>query len=176
MVPACDRSCDGLIVLKGKGLMRIGIGSDVIGVQLREQITLALSDGFEVVDYGVDGAADDEQCPYPIIGWKVAQAVASGDVDRGILICGTGIGMAITANKVKGVRAAVPLDPYSIERSVLSNNCNVLCLGSRVVGVELARRIVSTWLALQFDPRSASAKKVMLLAELEGRREEARVK
>src|SRR5690606_20036252 len=106
-----------------------------------------------VVDYGVASADDDTA--YPHIGLNVAQAVADGRARRGLLVCGTGIGMAISANKVPGVRATVAHDSYSVERSVLSNNCQVLTLGARVVGLELAKRLVREWLTYEFDESSA---------------------
>ncbi|HWK79670.1 MAG TPA: RpiB/LacA/LacB family sugar-phosphate isomerase, partial [Thermomicrobiales bacterium] len=104
---------------------------------------------------------------YPEIGVTVAQAVAGGDAWRGLLICGTGIGMAISANKVPGIRATVAHDSYSVERSIRSNNCQVLALGARVIGPELALRLVREWLSYEFDDASPSAAKVALLTELE---------
>jgi len=100
---------------------------------------------------------------YPHIGLNVARAVAAGEADRGLLICGTGIGMAISANKVPGIRATVAHDSYSVERSVLSNNCQVLTLGARVIGAELALRLVEEWLTYTFDETSASADKVAVI-------------
>lgn len=88
-------------------------------------------------------------------------------MDRALLICGTGLGVAISANKVKGVRAVTAHDSFSVERAVLSNNAQVLCMGERVVGLELARRLVKEWLGYVFDEGSASAKKVEAIDELE---------
>jgi ribose 5-phosphate isomerase B len=119
----------------------------------------------EIVDYGVASADDDTA--YPHIGLRVAEAIAGGDARRGLLICGTGIGMAISANKVPGVRATVAHDSYSVERSVLSNNCQVLTLGARVIGPELAQRLVREWLTYEFDEQSASAQKVAVISEHE---------
>jgi len=90
----------------------------------------------------------------------LAQLVANGSVDRALLVCGTGLGVAISANKIPGIRAVTAHDSYSVERSVLSNDAQVLCLGERVVGLELARRLAAEWLGYRFDPTSASAAKV----------------
>ena len=94
--------------------------------------------------------------------------IKEGRADRAILFCGTGIGVAIAANKVDGIRAATAHDSFSVERSVLSNDCQVLTMGQRVVGVELARRLAREWLGYTFDPSSASASKVKVLTDFEG--------
>jgi ribose 5-phosphate isomerase B len=149
--------------------MIIGVGADEYGFGLKEQIRELLDeDGrvTEVRDFGVRDAGDHD--PYPNVGLRVAQAVAAGELDRAVLVCGTGIGMAIIANKVPGVRATVAHDSYSVERSVLSNDCQVLALGARVVGSELARRIVGEWLGYRFDPASSSARKIAVITEYEG--------
>lgn len=140
--------------------LRIVVGSDEAGYQYKERIKadlLADARVAEVIDVGV-GA--DDSTAYPHVAATAAQLVANGEVDRGLLICGTGLGMAITANKVSGVRAVTAHDSYSVERSVLSNNAQILCLGQRVIGRELARRLVREWLSYTFDPTSRSAKKV----------------
>ena len=93
--------------------------------------------------------------------------MSSGAADRAVLICGTGLGMAITANKVPGIRAVTAHDSYSIERSVLSNDAQILALGSRVIGLELARRLVGEWLGYRFDVHSLSAAKVELISRYE---------
>lgn len=141
----------------------IAIGADNAGAELKNLIRRQLEDDplVEVVDFGVPDAADGTA--YPHVGLDVARAVAAGTAERGILVCGTGIGMAITANKVPGIRATVAHDSYSVERSVLSNNCQILTLGARVIGPELALRLVREWLALEFDPASASAAKVAII-------------
>ena len=97
-----------------------------------------------------------------------AEMVARGDADRAILVCGTGLGVAISANKVHGIRAATAHDSYSVERSVLSNDCQVLCLGQRVIGLELARRLAREWLTYTFDATSSSAPKVQEIRTYEG--------
>jgi ribose 5-phosphate isomerase B len=145
----------------------LAVGADNAGADLKNLIKgqLAEDPRVEVVDFGVPDASDG--MAYPHIGLDVAQAIANGAAQRGLLICGTGIGMAITANKVPGIRATVAHDSYSVERSVLSNNCQVLTLGARVIGPELALRLVREWLALEFDPASASAEKVAIISEFE---------
>jgi ribose 5-phosphate isomerase B len=145
----------------------LALGADKAGADLKNLIKSQLEADslFEVVDFGVPDAADSTA--YPHVGLDVAQAIARGDAQRGILICGTGIGMAITANKVAGIRATVAHDSYSVERSVLSNNCQILTLGARVIGAELASRLVREWLSLEFDPASASAEKVAIISSYE---------
>jgi len=147
--------------------MRIAIGADNAGADLKNRLKARLEgrDGVDVTDFGVPDAATGTA--YPHIGLEVAKAVAAGEADRGLLVCGTGIGMAITANKVPGIRATVAHDSYSVERSVLSNNCQVLTLGARVIGPELAARLVDEWLTYAFDDTSASAAKVALIDGIE---------
>lgn len=147
----------------------VAIGADNAGVELKNALKkqLEADPGIEVIDFGVPDAADETA--YPHVGLDVAEAVARGDARRGLLVCGTGIGMAITANKVPGIRATVAHDSYSVERAVLSNNCQVLTLGARVVGPELAKRLVREWLGYEFDPASASAEKVAVISEYERR-------
>ncbi|HLL51464.1 MAG TPA: ribose-5-phosphate isomerase [Thermomicrobiales bacterium] len=147
----------------------IAIGADNAGVDMKNVLRkqLEADPRVEVVDFGVPDASDDRA--YPLVGLDVAEAVARGDARRGLLVCGTGIGMAISANKVPGVRATVAHDSYSVERSVLSNDCQVLTLGARVVGLELAKRLVDEWLSYEFDPESATAAKVAVISEYEGR-------
>ncbi|AYY12020.1 ribose-5-phosphate isomerase [Actinobacteria bacterium YIM 96077] len=147
---------------------RIVVGADDAGLQLKDLLadTLRADGRVEVVtNVGVHDTADDRV--YPDVGLAAAEAVARGDADRAVLVCGTGIGMAIAANKVTGVRATVAHDSYSVQRSVLSNDCQVLTLGARVVGPELARLLVSEWLGLEFDAGSASARKVAIISEFE---------
>ena len=119
----------------------------------------------EVIDVG--SHATDDKTPYPSRSAAAARLVAEGKADRALMICGTGLGVAIAANKIKGIRAVTAHDPFSVERSVKSNNAQVLCMGERVVGVELARKLASDWLGYEFDPSSASAKKVAEIDQLE---------
>lgn len=127
--------------------MTIAIGSDHNGVALKEALVQSALQGHTVRDFGVFTA---ESVDYPDIAFAVARAVASGECERGILICGTGIGMAIAANKVKGIRAAACSDVYSAKMSRRDNDANILCLGGRVVGPGLAAEIVTVWLQEPF--------------------------
>jgi ribose 5-phosphate isomerase B len=106
--------------------------------------------------------------PYPNVAVAAAELIAAGDADRALLVCGTGLGMAIAANKVDGIRAVTAHDSFSVERSILSNNAQVLTFGQRVVGLELAR-LAREWLTYTFDSDSASAQKVDLITAYEGR-------
>jgi ribose 5-phosphate isomerase B len=136
--------------------MNIAIGADEAAFELKEKIITHLSNmGHEVKDYGV---YDANPILYPDIALRVATAVVSGKYERGIILCGTGIGMAITANKVPGIRAAVCHDPYSAERSRKSNNCQIMTMGSRVVGEELAKMIVNIWLNSEFQGGGSTSK------------------
>jgi ribose 5-phosphate isomerase B len=149
--------------------MRVAIGADNAGAGLKNELKRYLEqDGrVEVHDFGVPDASDPTA--YPHVGLDVAEAVARGDAQRGLLVCGTGIGMAITANKVPGIRATVAHDSYSVERSVLSNDCQILTLGARVIGPELAKKLVGEWLGYEFDPASASAEKVAVISDYEAK-------
>lgn len=109
----------------------------------------------------------DDKTPYPLRAADAARLVAEGKCDRALLICGTGLGVAISANKIKGVRAVTAHDSFSVERAVLSNNAQVLCMGERVIGLELARRLAKEWLGYVFDTQSASAAKVDAITALE---------
>jgi ribose 5-phosphate isomerase B len=147
--------------------LRLVIGSDDAGFQYKEilKADLQASDGVvSVVDVGVDA---DGHTAYPRVAIAAAERVAAGEADRALLICGTGLGVAISANKVPGIRAVTAHDSFSVERAVLSNDAQVLCMGQRVVGIELARRLVREWLTYRFDPESASAAKVAAIGEYE---------
>ena len=129
--------------------MKIGIGNDHSALEMKAEIIDYLKErGCEVVDYGTNST---ESCDYPIYGEKVARAVAAGEVDQGILICGTGLGISLAANKVKGIRAAVCSEPYTAKMARLHNDCNILACGARVIGPELAKMIVETWLDTEFE-------------------------
>ena len=130
----------------------------------RSWVAAASADVASVVDVGVD---EESHTPYPSIAIAAAESVARGEADRALLICGTGLGVAIAANKVTGIRAATAHDSYSVERSVLSNNAQVLTMGERVIGIELARRLAAEWLEYRFDPQSNSASKVEVLTAYE---------
>jgi ribose 5-phosphate isomerase B len=140
--------------------LRLVVGSDDAGFDYKEIIKKDLeANGLvaSVVDVGVDA---DGHTSYPKVATAAAEIVARGEADRAILICGTGLGVAIAANKVEGIRAVTAHDSFSVERSVLSNDAQVLCMGQRVVGIELARRLAREWLTYTFDETSASAAKV----------------
>ncbi len=147
--------------------LRIIVGSDDAGYQYKEALKGDLEQHpgvASVVDVGVDEAGDT---PYGKVAIEAAKRIAAGEADRALLICGTGLGVAIAANKVPGIRAATAHDSYSVERSVLSNNAQVLTMGQRVIGLELAKRLVSEWLDYRFDPSSASAGKVAAIESYE---------
>jgi ribose 5-phosphate isomerase B len=147
--------------------LRIVIGGDDAGFDYKEALRrdLEADDRVEsVVDVGV---SKTENTDYPHVAVEAARKVASGEADRALLICGTGLGVAISANKVPGIRAVTAHDSYSVERSVLSNNAQVLCMGQRVVGIEVARRNVREWLGYEFDTTSASAEKVAVIGQYE---------
>ncbi|MCI9593830.1 MAG: ribose 5-phosphate isomerase B [Lachnospiraceae bacterium] len=129
--------------------MKIAMGNDHSAVEMKLEIKAYLEDkGYEVVDFGTN---DTVSCDYPVYGEKVGRAVAGGEADLGILICGTGVGISLAANKVKGIRACVCSEPYSAKLSRLHNNTNILAFGARVVGVELAKMIVDQWLEAEFE-------------------------
>lgn len=147
---------------------RIVVGSDDAGYEYKETLKRDLeANGIvaSVVDVGV-GA--DGHTAYPHVAVNAARMVAEGKADRALLVCGTGLGVAIAANKVQGIRAVTAHDSFSVERSILSNNAQVLCFGQRVVGIELARRLAKEWLTYEFDSNSASAAKVRDICAYEG--------
>jgi len=147
--------------------LRLVVGCDEAGLQYKDAIRADLEDDprvASVVDVGVSGT---EATAYPHVAVAAARLVAAGKADRAILICGTGLGVAISANKVKGIRAVTAHDSFSVERSILSNDAQVLCMGQRVIGIELARRLAREWLGYAFDPGSNSAEKVRAISEYE---------
>ena len=145
--------------------MKIAIGSDQWGFDFKKMIIETFSKkGHEFVDAG---AFSKDSVSYPVIANAVSTKVVNGECERGILICGTGIGMAIATNKVKGVYAAVCHDIYSTERSILSNNSNIMCIGALVIGPKTAESLVDLWLQLRFDSSSASAQKVAQIYQIE---------
>ncbi len=128
---------------------KIAIGNDHAGYELKDTITAVLKEyNIEYMDFG---CYSTDKAEYPIYAQKVADAVASGECEAGILICGTGIGISIAANKVKGIRAAVCSDPVSAKLSKLHNNSNILAMGARIVGKELAKDILRAWLDAEFE-------------------------
>ncbi|HFK1060355.1 TPA: ribose 5-phosphate isomerase B [Listeria monocytogenes] len=144
--------------------MKIAIGNDHVGIELKPVIVAYLQDlGHEVDDFG---AFSNERTDYPEYGKKVAESVAAGKSDLGILICGSGVGISIAANKVNGIRAVVCSEPYSAKLSREHNNTNILAFGSRVVGAELAKMIVQNWLDAEFEG-GRHAKRIEMIARIE---------
>ncbi|WP_071440666.1 ribose 5-phosphate isomerase B [Traorella massiliensis] len=144
--------------------MKIGIGNDHSAVEMKQEISKYLqSKGYEIVNYGTDST---ESYPYPTAALNVAHAVVEKKVDCGILICGTGIGIGIAANKVKGIRCATCSEPYSAKLSKMHNNSNILSFGARVVGVELAKMIVDSWLEAEFEG-GRHAQRVQMIQDIE---------
>lgn len=141
----------------------IGLGSDQAGYELKQEIIKYLEEkGLEYKDYGSYSA---EPCDYPVYGKAVANAVASGECEKGILICGTGIGISIAANKVKGIRAALCSDCFSAEATRLHNDANIVAMGARVVGAGLAVKIVDTFLNTPFSGAERHARRISLLED-----------
>lgn len=129
--------------------MKIAMGNDHVAVEMKNLIKAHLEGkGHEVLDLGANST---ERCDYPEYGEKVARLVAGGGCDAGIVICGTGVGISLAANKVSGIRAVVCSEPYSAMLSKQHNNTNILAFGSRVIGIELAKMIVDQWLAAEFE-------------------------
>ncbi len=144
-------------------IKKIGVGSDHAGVNLKNKIAEFLKEkGYEVIDYGTHST---ESCDYPVYAKAVAKSVANGENERGIICCGSGIGVSIAANKVKGVRAVLAHEPYSAMLSRLHNNANVLCLGERITGESLALDIVETWLHSEYEGGRHQRRVDMLDAE-----------
>ncbi|ARE28155.1 ribose-5-phosphate isomerase B [Lactococcus cremoris] len=144
--------------------MKLAIGSDHVGFELKPLIIDYLEElGHEVTDFG---PFSTERTDYPIYGKKVAEEVAAGHFDGGVLICGTGVGISISANKVRGIRAVVCSEPYSAKLSKEHNNTNIVAFGSRVVGSELAKMIVKEWLEVIYEG-GCHAKRIEMITELE---------
>ena len=146
--------------------MKIGIGNDHAAVDMKNEIKAYLEEkGHEVVNFGTDS---DASCHYPEYAKKVALAVTGGEVELGILICGTGVGISIAANKVEGIRAVVCSEPYSAKLSREHNNTNILAFGARVIGIETAKMIVDAWLDAEFMGGKHGAR-VDMIMDIEGR-------
>ena len=147
--------------------MKIAIGCDHVGYELKKRVIDHLTEkGHEVVEFGTNST---ERTDYPIYGEKAANAVASGECDRGIVICGTGIGISISANKVKGIRCVVCSEPYSALLSRQHNDTNMLAFGSRVVGGDLALMIVDAWLSGEYEG-GRHARRVQMISDIENKR------
>lgn len=144
--------------------MKIAIGNDHVGKELKEIVVEELNKrNIEIVDCGTNST---DRTDYPIYGEKVARLVSQGKVDKGIIMCGTGIGISIAANKVNGIRAAVCTEPYSARLSRQHNDSNILAMGSRVIGKELARMIINEWLDANFEGERHQ-KRVDLIKDIE---------
>jgi ribose 5-phosphate isomerase B len=152
--------------------LRIAIGSDDAGTRYKEALAADLKADDRVVEVIDVGEDLDEDTHYPHVAVAAGRLISEGKADRALLVCGTGLGVAISANKVPGIRAVTAHDGFSVERAVLSNDAQVLCFGERVVGLELARRLAKEWLSYRFDPNSASAAKVAAIGEYERTHEE----
>ncbi len=146
--------------------MKIAIGNDHSALEMKREIKAYLEEkGHEVINFGTD---TEESCDYPMYGEKVGRAVVAKEADLGILICGTGVGISLSANKVKGVRAVVCSEPYSAKLSKMHNNTNILAFGARVVGIELAKMIVDEWLNAEFEG-GRHQRRVDMLMDIETR-------
>lgn len=152
--------------------LRIVIGSDNAGYEYKEALKADLEKNEFVASVHDVGVDETGQTAYPTIAITAAEMIANGAADRALLVCGTGLGVAIAANKVQGIRAVTAHDSYSVERSVLSNNAQVLTFGQRVVGLELARRLAREWVTYQFDETSPSANKVQIMNDYEADRDD----
>ena len=146
--------------------MKIVLATDHSAVNMKKEILAHLEEkGYQVIDIGTNSP---ESCDYPVFGERAGKMVASGEADLGILICGTGVGISLAANKVKGVRACVCSEPYSAKLSRMHNDTNILAFGARVVGTELAKMIVDEWLAAEFEG-GRHKRRVDMIMEIEKR-------
>ena len=144
--------------------MKLVIGNYHTAVEMKNEIKAYLeSKGHEVINVGTDTT---DRFHYPVAGYKAAKQVASGEVDGGVLICGTGVGISLAANKVKGVRACVCSEPYTAKLSKMHNNSNIIAFGARVIGVELAKMIVDEWINAEYEG-GRHAERVAMLSEIE---------
>lgn len=146
--------------------MRVAIGNDHAATELKFQVKEYLeSKGYEVVNFGTD---TNDSCNYPEYGEAVANAVAKGEVDAGVLICGTGVGISIAANKVKGIRAVVCSEPVTARLSKLHNDSNIVAFGARIVGLETAKAILDAWFETEYEG-GRHQKRVDMITEIEER-------
>ena len=148
--------------------LRIVMACDEAGVPYKDTIKAQLEKNplvESVIDVGVNSTSDKTAYPHPAV--EGAKLIREGKADRGLFICGTGLGVAISANKVPGIRAVTAHDSFSVERSILSNDAQVLCFGQRVVGIELAKKLAGEWVTYRFDPKSGSAAKVQAIKDYE---------
>ena len=145
-------------------MKKLVTGNDHVAVEMKNELKKYLEEkGYEVINVGTDSP---ESFPYPVSGYKAAKMVASGEVDGGILICGTGVGISLAANKVKGIRCCVCSEPYSAKLSKQHNNSNMIAFGARVIGIEMAKMIVDEWLGAEFQG-GRHATRVDMITEIE---------
>lgn len=144
--------------------MKLAIGNDHVAIDMKNEIRAHLeSRGIEVLDVGTNSP---ERFNYPVSGYRVARLVADGVVDGGVLICGTGVGISLAANKVRGIRACVCSEPYTARLSRQHNNANIIAFGARVIGIETARMIVDEWLEAEYEGGRHQTR-VDMIAEIE---------
>lgn len=144
--------------------MKLAIGNDHVAIDMKNEIRAHLeSKGIEVLDVGTNST---ERFNYPVSGYKVARLVADGKVDGGVLICGTGVGISLAANKVRNIRACVCSDPYTAKLSKQHNNTNIIAFGARVIGIETAKMIVDEWLDAEFEGGRHQTR-IDMIAEIE---------
>lgn len=144
--------------------MKIAIGNDHVAIDMKNEIKTYLEEkGYEMIDVGTNSP---ERFNYPVSGYKVAQMVVNHDADAGILICGTGVGISLAANKVKGIRACVCSEPYTAKLSKQHNNTNIIAFGARVIGIETAKMIVDEWLAAEYEGGRHQTR-IDMIAEIE---------
>lgn len=150
-----------------KDCMKIGIGNDHVAIEYKNIVKCYIEEiyGYEVVDFGTNSI---KRFHYPVSGEAVANAVISGEIDRGIVICGTGVGISLAANKVNGIRCVTCSEPYSAKLSREHNNTNMLAFGARVVGIEVAKMIVDAWLTGEFEGERHQIR-IDMLKEIEER-------
>jgi len=140
--------------------MKIAAASDHVGYEMKRELAAMLeAAGHTVVDFGTDSA---ERCDYPVYGYRAARAVADGECDLGMLVCGTGVGISLAANKVQGIRAVVCSEPYSAAMARRHNNANMVSFGARVIGIETAKMIVEAFLSAEFEGERHAARVAML--------------
>ncbi|MEW2577776.1 ribose-5-phosphate isomerase [Streptomyces syringium] len=148
--------------------LRIVVGSDRAGYDYKEVLAADLRSSKDLVSSVTDVGVDAQgHAAYPQVALAAAQMVVAGEADRALLVCHTGLGVAIAANKVKGIRAVTAHDPLSVQHAVLHNDAQVLALGQGVVGLGLARRLVRDWLTYRFDEMSSAAAKVAVITDFE---------
>ncbi len=150
--------------------MRIAVGTDHAGFSLKQTVMDALTElGHEALDMGVN--TDDVSVDFPDYAARVGRAIQNGNAERGILLCGSGVGVCIAANKMRGIRAAITHDTYSAHQGVEHDGMNVMCLGGRIIGVEVAQELVKAFAAASFQPETRFIRRVDKINTLEAERD-----